>query len=108
MRIETVYSPSNTQIEYKGILGNKPNGDNARYCISFSCGGVLFSFATNQLHSHLFGDNLPLLFNFYRDLGGALNELQPGLTLPLPDEDPNFVDALKVIHEADRLRMEAK
>ena len=52
--------------------------------------------------------SLPHLLNFYRDLGDAINWLQPGLTLPLPDGDPSEVDAMKIIFEADRLRSEGK
>lgn len=52
--------------------------------------------------------DLPRLFNVYRDLGALLNDAQPGLTYPLPDDSPDLVDAMKIIYEADRLRRENK
>lgn len=61
-----------------------------------------------EIHASLVARDLPRLLNFYRDLGDALNELQPGLTLPVPENDPDYIEALKVIHEADRLQGENK
>ena len=61
------------------------------------CGGAVTSFIS---------DDLPALYNFYRDLGAALDYLQPGLVYPLPDDDPNLADALMVIDKADELNKE--
>jgi hypothetical protein len=44
------------------------------------------------------------LLNFYRDLGEAIDFMQPGVIAPLPDGDPAEVDAMKVIFEADQLK----
>lgn len=93
--------------EARGTLG-KAVGDHseeARYCIFVREGGAYhISIYTDALHAHVFVQSLPHLFNFYRDLEAALNFLQPGLTSPLPDGDPNIVDAMKVIYEADQIR----
>ena len=44
------------------------------------------------------------LYNNWRELGWILESFQPGLTCPLPDEDPSIVDALKLIALADDRR----
>jgi hypothetical protein len=56
------------------------------------------------LHSNIFFNSLPRLLNFYRDLGEAIDFMQPGVIDPLPDGDPGEVDAMKVIYEADQLK----
>jgi len=66
------------------------------------------NFHGNGVHAIVYSYHLPQLLNFYRDLGAAIDFLQPGLINPLPDDSPDFVDALKVIHEADRIRTERK
>lgn len=38
----------------------------------------------------------------HRAIGRILDDLQPGVASPLPDDDPQLVDALKVMHEIDR------
>jgi hypothetical protein len=55
-------------------------------------------------HSNIFFNSLPMLLNFYRDLGESIDFVQPGIVNPLPDGDPSEVDALKVIYEADQLK----
>jgi hypothetical protein len=55
-------------------------------------------------HSIIFFNSLPRLLNFYRDLGEAIDFMQPGVINPLPDGDPGEVDAMKVIYEADQLK----
>lgn len=62
------------------------------------------SYMTDNLGSFMVFRSLPHALNFYRDLGDALNHLQPGLTLPLPGGDPNEVDAMRVVYEADQLQ----
>ena len=41
-------------------------------------------------------------YNLYRILGRAISSVQPGLVDPLPENDPNIVDAMKVVFEADQ------
>ena len=41
-------------------------------------------------------------YNLYRILGRAIGAIQPGLVDPLPEGDPNEVDAMKVVFEADQ------
>jgi hypothetical protein len=55
-------------------------------------------------HSFTFFNSLPMLLNFYRDLGEAIDFVQPGIVNPLPDGDPGEMDAMKVIFEADQLK----
>lgn len=38
----------------------------------------------------------------HRAIGRILDDLQPGIASPLPDNAPQIVDALKVMHEIDR------
>jgi hypothetical protein len=56
------------------------------------------------LHSNIFFNSLPMLLNFYRELGEAIDFVQPGVINPLPDGDPGEVDAMQVIYEADQLK----
>jgi hypothetical protein len=56
------------------------------------------------LHCHIFFNDLPRLLNFYRDLGEAIDFVQPGVINPLPEGDPGEVDAMKVIFEADQIK----
>lgn len=79
-------------------------GDGTRYYLTDLDGGVRVGFLAGEHYSSVLSRDLPRLLNFYRDLGEALEYLQPGLTKPLPDGSPDEVDAMKVIYEADRLR----
>lgn len=99
-----------TKVRYSGKLG-PTIGDrtaNASYNLEIVGGMAFISLLSDQLHSTIVVRSLPHLLNFYRDLGAILNDLQPGLTLPLPEGDPDYIEALKVIHEADRLNLEGK
>ena len=99
-----------TKVRYIGKLGPTigDRTDVASYNMEILGGMVFLSLVSGQLHATIGIRSLPHLLNFYRDLGALMNELQPGLTLPLPEGDPSEVDAMKVIHEADRLRLEEK
>ena len=107
MRIE---ENSFTRLKWTGhfgpIIGDRV--EVAGYQIELLGPSVYLALQSKDLHASLVARDLPRLLNFYRDLGDALNELQPGLTMPLPDGDPDYVEALKVVHEADRLRAEGK
>ena len=48
-------------------------------------------------------DEIVSVYRLYRALGHALEAWQPGLVNPVADSDPNYVDALKIHHEAQRL-----
>ena len=63
--------------------------------ILFNMGGIFVALSI---------DSLPHLLNLYRDLGSLLDELQPGLTNPLPDGSADELDAIKVSWEADQLQ----
>jgi hypothetical protein len=97
MRIEK--SPI-SQIVFKG-----PVNPSLNYAIDPSIYSVMIGFhAASGLHCHIAFDSLPMLLNFYRDLGEAIDFIQPGVINPLPDGDPGEVDAMKVIYEADQLK----
>jgi len=53
-------------------------------------------------------DEVAKLYNLWRDLGAILDNVQPGLINPLPDTDPDYLDAWKVAYHADQIRMEVK
>ena len=55
------------------------------------------------LNPAVFPEDLVSLVHLHRALGVAIDTYQPGITSPLPDDSPDLVDALKVLHEADRL-----
>lgn len=96
-----------TQVKWNGDFGPSI-GDRtvvARYSMEELSGSLMLSVRQGDIHTTLFVHSLPHLLNFYRDLGDFLNELQPGLTLPLPEGDWSEVDAMKVLHEADQLRL---
>lgn len=95
---------------WTGKLSTKYLGDGSgiEYQIERLGRHTMFAFHGGGSHTHLFCESLPMILNFWRDLGDALNEAQPGLTLPLPDGDPNEVDAMKVIFEADQLQRGTK
>jgi hypothetical protein len=101
MRVEENSYPS---VKFTGMLNQKPVGEELRYLLDPSHGRLLASFSGPTLHSHIFFNDLPRLLNFYRDLGAALDFIQPGLVNPLPDGDSNEVDAMKVIYVADQLK----
>ena len=44
----------------------------------------------------------------HRAIGHILDQLQPGITSPVPDDSPDLVDAMKVMHEIDRLWAESQ
>ena len=107
MRIE---KNSFTRVKWTGdfgaIIGDRL--EVAGYRIELMGPALYLSIQSKDLHASLVARDLPRLLNFYRDLGNALNDLRPGLTLPLPENDPDYIEALKVIHEADRLNLEGK
>ena len=88
-----------------GVGDRQPD---TRYRIEPSRSSLMMAFHGSNIHAIVYGYSLPHLLNFYRDLGEAIDFIQPGVINPLPDGEPDYVDALKVIHEADRLRMEEK
>ena len=44
------------------------------------------------------------LYNLWRDIGSLLNDSCPGLTEPLPENDPDIIEAIKVVSAADDMR----
>lgn len=97
-----------TKVRYEGKLGPVigDRTDVPYYRLEEMSGGAYLALNSSQLHASIVIRSLPHLLNFYRDLGDLLNEIQPGLTLPLPEGDPSEIDAMKVIFEADRVRGE--
>ena len=99
-----------TKIRYCGklspVIGDRT--ESISYNMEILGGAAFLSFTSNSLYASFTAHSLPHLLNFYRDLGALINDLQPGLTLPLPDGDPSEVDAMKVIYEADQIQKGAK
>lgn len=94
--------PENTFVRttFKGPTGT----DGLDYFIDPNRTSLHLGFSGRSHHSHIFFNDLPNLLNFYRDLGEALDIMQPGLVSPLPEGDASEVDAMKIIYEADRLQ----
>lgn len=103
MRVEET---SYTKAAWKGEL--PWTGGGAKYRLEAMGATVSISIHSGGLYVGAMCHSLPHLLNFYRDLGGVLDELQPGLVNPLPDGDLSEVDAMKVIYEADRIQRGAK
>lgn len=82
---------------YKGKIGD------AEYKFDILSNALGWSISTSSLTCGSIIWNLAEAFNLYRDLGAILNDIQPGLTLPLPDGDPNIPDAMMLIDKADTL-----
>jgi hypothetical protein len=82
-----------------------PVNTGLEYRIDANCYSVQLGFHDGSgLYSNIFFNSLPRLLNFYRELGEAIDFVQPGVINPLPDGDPGEVDAMKVIFEADQLK----
>ncbi len=89
-----------TRTTFKGSTGD----EGIEYVIDPNTSRLHLAFNSRSHYSHVFFGGVPELLNFYRDLGEALDLIQPGLVNPLPDGDSSEVDAMKVIYEADQLR----
>lgn len=59
------------------------------------------------LHTHFnpscYENDLVNLALLHRAIGCLIHSYQPGVVTPVPDGDPDQVDAMKVLHEVDRI-----
>lgn len=75
-----------------------PPNDSTDYC------AIVSRADAGNAHTtlHLCTDDPVSLGLLHRAIGHILDVYQPGIVAPLPDDSPDLVDAMKILHEIDR------
>ena len=72
--------------------------------MSFGAGGVSSDMTIHW--NAILQEDLVALGLLYKAIGYSLAIMQPGYIDPVPDGDPNYIDAMKLDHEVNRLYRE--